>query len=627
MTELNTREQGATTCLIDVGCYRVRLEGAYYWKNHEIPEDEPAVIYARKIVSGEFLSCENERLACARFLYDLDLMASDDYPWVYDWTRADRVFRFMSKCVNVDGEDGEFIKLRDFQQFDLGNIFGWVSKKSGVRRFTEALIYESRGQGKSTECAGVSLYGLTSDCWYLPYDTNNRHYENEPEIVTLAVDKEQCKAVRGCAMNMATKSPDIAGQIEVGKTFIRGMKRGGTITSVSKETGNLDGGKPSLIICDEWAAHKEDQRLSTLRGGLGKKKQGLVIKITTAGLDCAVKPAYADYQRCCGVLRGLIKSDRYFIMIREMEKDDRVDDWDAYEKCAPMLRGKDDYAERLLDTIKTEYSIAFEGGTETQRVEYLTKRTNRWQISAEDKYFENGDYEHLQKCMHEVIEFENRVRGRACIVGIDLSKNTDISGVSFIFNLGNGVIGIHTHGFMPKESFDKHVKTDKLPYAEYVRNGWITLIEGTYIDTKVIEDYICDYEARLGLNIRLIASDPAFAANFLNNMSEARNKNKKSYTCVEVRQTTTVLNEPTDMFKVKVGSEELFVEENELFAQHCVNAYVQYDNGGQKKVSKKNPKSPYRIDLLAATIFGLKNISVLSSEGLVEALKSGRFTF
>lgn len=616
-----------TICLTDVGCYRVRLEGAYYWKGHEIPEDEPAVVYARKIVSGEYLACENEKLGCARFLYELDLMAADDYPWVYDWTRADRFFRYMSKCANVDGEDGEFIKLQDFQKYDFGNIFGWVNKKTGARRFTEATIYEARGQGKSTICAGVSLYGLTSDCWYLPYDTENRHYENEPSIITLAVDMTQCKHVRGCAMKMANKSPEIAGNVKVGLTYIRGIKRGGTITSVSKETGNLDGEKPSIIICDEWAAHKEDQRLSTLRGGLGKKKQGLVIKITTAGLDCAVKPAYADYQRCCGILRGLISADRYFISIREMEKDDAVDDWSAYEKCTPMLRSGNEYAENLLDAIKNEYSTAFEGGTETQRVEYLTKRTNRWQISAEDKYFENGDYEHLKNCMHGREEFENRVRGRACVASTDLSKNTDISGTAFVWNLGNGVIGIHTHGFMPKESFDKHVKTDKLPYAEYVRKGWLTLIEGTYIDTRVIEDYICDYESRLGLNIKLIATDPAFAANFLNNMSEGRNKSKKSYQCVEVRQTTTVLNEPTDMFKVKVGSEELFVEENELFAQHCVNAYVQYDNGGQKKVSKKNPKSPYRIDLLAATIFGLKNISVLSSEGLVEALKTGKFSF
>lgn len=613
--------------MTEYGGYSVRLEGSYFYNENEIPEDEPAIVYARKIVSGEYVACANEKLAAARFLYELDIMSAPDYPWVYDWTRADRFFRFASMCANVDGEDGEMIELQDFQKFDFGNIFGWVSKKTGVRRFTEALIYEARGQGKSTACACVSLYGLTSDCWYLPYDTENRHYENEPDIVTLAVDMKQCKEVRGCAMNMAKRSPDIAGQIKVGLTYIRGIKRGGTITSVSKETGNLDGGKTSIIICDEWAAHKEEQRLATLRGGFGKKKQCLLIKITTAGLDCAVKPAYFDYQRSCGVLRRLIDADRYFISIREMEKDDAVDDWKLYEKCTPMLRCGNEYSERLLDAIKTEYSMAFEGGSETAKVEFLTKRTNRWQVSAEDKYFENGDYEHLKNCMRESGVFESRVRGRACIVGADLSKNTDISGVGFIWNLGNGLIGIHTHGFMPKESLQKHLQTDKIPYNEYVRKGWLTLIEGTYIDTKVIEDYICDYEKRLGLNIRLIATDPAFAANFLNNMSEARNKNRKSYTCVEVRQTTTVLNEPTDMFKVKVGSEELFVEENELFAQHCVNAYVQYDNGGQKKVSKKNPKSPYRIDLLAATIFGLKNISVLASEGLVEALSSRRFKF
>lgn len=594
---------------------------------YEIPEDEPAVVYARKILDGTYKACKNEQLGCARFLNDLERMNDPAFPYVYDYTRADRFFRFANVCANVDGLVGEKLVLQDFQKFDFGNIFGWVRKDNGVRRFTEALIYESRGQGKSTIGACVSLFGLVSDCWYMPYKPEERLYENEPNIVTLAVDREQCKQVRGCAMSMAQISPDIAGQVDVGLTFIRGKKRGGTITSVSKEVGNLDGGKISIIICDEWAAHKEEQRLATLRGSFGKKKQCLLIKITTAGLDCAVKPAFNDYERCCNILRGVFSAERYFISIREMEANDRVDDWTLYEKCTPMLRAGNDYSERLLDAIKTEYQTAFEGGTETQKTEFLTKRTNRWQVSSEDKFLDIDDFNHLRNCQMKHEEFEELIKERPCITATDLSKNTDISAVAFIFNLGDGRIAMHQHGFMPRESLDKHLKTDKVPYREYIKNGLLTIIEGTYIDTKVIEDYICDYESQHRLSIKKIATDPAFAANFLNNMSEGRNKNHTSYECVEVRQTTTVLNEPTNLFAVKMKAEELVIDENELFIQHCSNAYVQYDNGGQRKVCKKNAQSPYRIDLLACTIFGLKHIVELEGENLRTLIATRRFTF
>lgn len=594
----------------------------------KIPEDEPAIAYARKIVSGEYLACKNEVLGCARFLEELDKMNDPDYPYIYDYTRAERFFRFANKCVNIDGEDGERLVLQDFQMFDMGNVFGWVKKSNGVRRFTEALIYEARGQGKSTLCACVSNYGLVSDCWYMPYQPEDRRYENEPNICTLAVDREQCKQVRGCAMSMAEKTPELAGQIKVGLTYIRGIKRGGTITSVSKETGNLDGGKLSLIICDEWAAHKEEQRLATLRGSFGKKKQCLLIKITTAGLDCAIKPAFADYERCCNILRKVFEADRYFISIREMEAEDKIDDWKLYEKCTPMLRCKNDYSERLLEAIQTEYKNAFDGGTETAKTEYLTKRTNRWQVSAEDKFLKVDDFNHLKRCFVRKDVFDTLIARRPCIVGVDLSKSTDITGVAFVFNLGDNRYAIHTHGFMPRESLDRHIKTDKgCEYRAYVEKGWITLTEGTYIDTKVVEDYICDYEKEHGLTVKMICSDPSFATNMLNNMSEGRNKNNQTYDCTEVRQTTTSLNEPTDLFYVKLVAEELVIDDNDLYIQHCSNAYVQYDNGGQKKVSKKNAQSPYRIDLLAATIFALKMIQILDGENLISALMNGTFTF
>ena len=278
----------------------------YHYKDHIIDENRNEIQYAKKIISGEYLADEPEILACKRFLNDLERQNDDDFPYCYDTTRVDRIFEFFSHCANIDAVDGTFLVLAEFQCFDLGNIFGFVNKQTGARRFKEALIYQARAQGKSTECGVCGNYVLTADKIYLPYQPENGHYELNPSIVTLAVDREQTEQVRGTAMEMARRSPFLKDQIDVKQTYIRGKNRGGEFVAVSKETGNLDGAKLNLIMCDEWAAHKEETRLNVLRGSFGKREQSLLLKITTAGDDAAIKPAKNDYDRCLEILKGNI---------------------------------------------------------------------------------------------------------------------------------------------------------------------------------------------------------------------------------------------------------------------------------------------------------------------------------
>lgn len=142
----------------------------------------------------------------------------------------------------------------------------------------------------------------------------------------------------------------------------------------------------TLIICDEWAAHKEERRLNTLRGSFGKRKQCLLVKITTAGDDAMQKPAKNDYDRCVDILHGRIQDDTYFIIIRQLEATDNPSDFSLYEKSTPMLREKNEYSAQLFEQIKDEYNKAFNGGTEAAKIEFLIKRTNRWQVGSEHKF-------------------------------------------------------------------------------------------------------------------------------------------------------------------------------------------------------------------------------------------------
>lgn len=596
-------------------------------KEIEIDENRVEIQYAKKIVGGVYLSEEPEYLACKRFLNDLERQGTKDFPYIYDTTRADRFFEFFEKCANIDGTQGEFLKMEDFQKFDCGNIMAFVHEDTGVRRFKEGIIFQARGQGKSTECAVIELYVLTADKIYPPYQHNKGHFELNPNVVTLAVDREQTKQVRGTAMEMARRSPFLKEQADVRQTYIRGAKRGGEITAVSKETGNLDGGKLNLIIADEWGAHKEEQRINVLRGSFGKREQCLLLKITTAGDDAMIKPAKVDYDRCLEVLHGRIKDETYFIMIRQLGEKDNPADFSLYEKCAPMLRGNTAYAKRLLEQIKDEYNKAFNGGSEQQKIEYLIKRTNRWQVASEQKYLTQDMLDMLVASQVPEEEFLQMIQGKATVNGTDASKVIDLTGQGFIFNLPEGKIGIYAHGFMPSESIYRHQKTDKLPYQSYKEKGYLSFIEGSYIDNADLKQYLCDFESNNGLDVKAICADNAYCHQLLIDLDAGRTPNGKRYEVIEVPQTTSALNEACINFQKWLVAGKLIICKNDLFINHCANAYVEYDKGGRMKVAKKNKDSCYRIDLLACVLNALRRIDLLESENLINSIMSGNFSF
>lgn len=596
---------------------------------YQIDFSRKEVTYAQKVISGEYLADEPEILACKRFLHDLERQNDRDFPYCYDTTRADRFFTFFEHCANIDAPEGTFLKLAHFQYFDFGNIYGWVNKTTGRRRFTEALIFEARGQGKSSACGVAGNYTLTADVVYPPYEPKSqlRHFELNPNIVTLAVDREQTKQVRGTAMEMARRSPFLKNQIVVKQTYIRSKNRGGELTAVSKETGNLDGGKLNLIIADEWAAHKEEQRINVLRGSFGKREQCLLLKITTAGDDALNKPAKVDYDRCLDVLHNRIKDDTYFIVIRQLGEKDDPANFDLYEKAAPMLREKNEYATRLLQQIKDEYNKAFNGGSEQQKIEYLIKRTNRWQVGSEEKFLTQEMLDKLVESQVPREEFLEMIKNRPSVCGIDASKVIDLTAESFIFNLPGGKIGIMPHGFMPYESREAHLKTDKLPYDSYEKAGDLTFIDGVYIDYTSLKEYLHNVEKLNDVDVRGVCADPAYCQQLLIDLDAGRTPGGKCYNVIECPQTTSVLNEACINFQKWILAGKIVVCKNDLFLKHCANAYVEYDHGGRMKVAKKNKNSYFRIDLLAATLNAIRKIDLLESENLVNAIASGNFSF
>lgn len=575
----------------------------------------PTHRYAVEVVAGLRPVCEFEWLACERHLKDLQRQGTDEFPYVFDETRANRIFDWFEKCCrHVRGPfAGQLIKLLPFQKFDLGCVFGWVHKDTGKRRFVRAYNERARGNVKSTEMSGVALYGMCGDCMYPPYDPSQKRYEDMPEVECAAVDKQQAKRVWGDAKAMAEKSPDILKRLRVRRTYIEHATRGGWLRPLSKDTKNKDSGAPCIVIVDEYHAHPTSEIVDVLYSGFGKRMQSLMMIITTAGKNAENNPCKKERDNLVKMLRGEIPMiETYFIMIRTLDDDDDPHDETKWIKANPILQEDNEYSRELLEQIKTEHDEAFNSGDPDKIREWLTKRVNRWQEDAENKYM-SGIMDKWKALAVPRKEFMELIRGCEGWVGVDMSKRIDLTAAAHVFWLPDGRLAVTAHGFMPEETATKHEHTDRVPYKHWAKEGWCTLTPGAVTDYKYIANYLDEFEFDNGVKILEECYDPYNATHFMLERAAAGKE------AIEISQNFLTLSEPTKYFRELVLQKRVVHDGSPLLTWCLSNAVEVADNNGNIKLSKKHKDDSQRIDLAAAVINAM--VRTMTKEKKVDVSK------
>lgn len=561
--------------------------------------------YAQEVVDGLRLVCKAEFLACKRHLDDLERQGTEEFPYVFDETRADRIFDWFEKyCYHVRGPfSGQLIQLQPFQYFDLGCIFGWVDKDTGARRFKTAFEFRARGNVKSTEMSGVALYGMCADAIYPPYKPELRRFESMPEVECAAVDREQAKRVWGDAKAMGEKSEKISDCLDIKKTLIRNKKTGGWLRPLSKDTKNKDSGAPCLVIVDEYHAHTSSEIVDVLKSGFGKRFQSLMVIISTAGKDAENNPCKKEYDYAMKVVNGEIINENYFAAIRELEEGDDPANPGCWVKANPILQHENAYSVNLLKEIKEDYTRAYGSGDPDKVREFLTKRCNLWQQDSEEKYLSSEQLRTWDSLAVPREQFKQLVAGRDYLVGYDLSKKIDLTACAVCCQLADGRIAVWAHGFIPEESVRFHEKKDNVPYRSWINNQWVTETSGAVVDYDVVTDYVDTQALWIGKKPEEDCFDPYNATFYMMKLGE-----KGDRTPVEVRQNTFTLSEPTNWLRELIVSRRIVHDGSPLLTWAISNAYAYTDGNGNIKLSKKNKDDTQRIDPVAALINALSRL-------------------
>jgi len=200
--------------------------------------------YAKKVIDGEIIAGKYVKLACKRHLHDLERQGTEEFPYVFDVEKAERVFRFAEKLKIAEGLETKPLKLYPFQEFILGSLFGWIHKDTGYRRFRNSYIQMGRQNGKSILNAIIALYISTFEGY------------KYGQIYTAATKSEQAKIVLNEIVKFINVDKDLQEfyKLKLYESTIEVLPTHSVIKALGRDTKTIDGFRPVLGIIDEYSS-------------------------------------------------------------------------------------------------------------------------------------------------------------------------------------------------------------------------------------------------------------------------------------------------------------------------------------------------------------------------------------
>jgi phage terminase large subunit-like protein len=187
---------------------------------------------------------------------------------------------------------------------------------------------------------------------------------------------------------------------------------------------------------------------------------------------------------------------------------------------------------------------------------------------------------------------------RTAFGGLDLSSTTDLSAFAILTRNGNK-IEIHLMMYAPEEGLVERERRDKLPYREWVRNGWLKLCSGTTIDQDLIKADV--YQAMDEWDLVDIGYDRWNASKLVREMTDDGVK------MVEFGQGYANMSAPTKSFLQLVAERKFMTGGNLALRTQLSNTSATTDAADNVKPDKA--KSSSRIDGVIATIMALDGLN------------------
>ena len=493
---------------------------------------------------------------------------------------ADRAINFIQLLKHTKGEwAGENFILEEWQREEIVSpLFGTLND-DGTRQYRTLWLEVARKNGKS-ELAGAIANLLT-------------FADNEPgaEIYGAAADRDNAGIVYDVARVMVEQSPALMKRSQI----IRSTKRivvpstNSYYKAISSEAYTKFGYNPHGILFDEVHAQPNRELWDVLTTAGGARRQPLTVAITTAGYDRnSICWELHDY--AMKIKSGVIDDPTWLVVIYAADEDDDWTDEEVWRKANPALG-----TFRSINELRTSFKKA----QETPAFEMTFRRLylNQWVSSSErwlslDKWDECGD----------------TIRKRdVCYAGLDLSATTDLTALALLFPQDTEPVeyDVLMHFWIPEDTMIEKERKDRVPYSQWVKQGFVTATPGNVIDYGFIQKALETYREQF--NIREIAFDRWGATKLSQDLDAA------DFTMVPFGQGFASMSAPTKELMNLVLGHLLRHGGNPVLRWNCDNLVVEQDAAGNLKPSKK--KSTQKIDGMVALIMSIDRASRHQTSG------------
>jgi phage terminase large subunit-like protein len=417
--------------------------------------------------------------------------------------------------------------------------------------------------------AAIALYGLLADG------------EIGAEVYSAAADRDQAALVFNVAAQMIRNDAHLESICEIIESQKRIVYRatGSFYRAISAEAYSKHGFNASMVVYDELHAAPSRDLWDVLATSQGARDQPVMLAISTAGYDrhSILWELYAHAKK---VQENPAIDPTFLPVLYEAAKDANWLDEKVWAAANPALG---DF--RSLDEMRTMATRAKE--IPAQENAFRRLYLNQWTEQAE-RWIPMDKWDALATRIPRA-----SLRGRRCYVGMDLSSTRDLTALVAVFPADDGTCDVLAQFFVPDDTIPERERRDRVPYAQWKREGHLTGTSGNVVDYERVRKQLQDW--RNEFDVREIAYDPWNATDLVTRLTE-----QDGFTCVPVRQGYASLSSATKELEKAIVGKTLRHDGHPVLRWNVSNAAVEQDPAGNIKLSKK--VSTERIDGAAALV-------------------------
>lgn len=464
------------------------------------PDNSFLLKYREEIESGDIIAGWELRQELTNLKEDF---SNDEY--FYNTDDALLRMDFMENCVKLTKSPfyGQPMVLMLWQKAFIEAVYSFkmaeesITRGMMIDRFKKILLLIARKNTKSETCSAIA--------------TTELFVGNEgADIVCSSNDDNQASITYDAIDTMRQLIDPRDLDSKKNQRFIRNKSTNSKVFKLSDRTKNKEGRNIDFAIIDETHEMKTNVIGKSIEQSQSLKDNPKFFDITTEGF---VQEGYLDDELEKG--RGVINGE---------------DDTKAGKRLLPWFYTQDSEQEIFTNPkswMKSNPTLGV-----IKKVSYLEEQVELAKKSKGDRIFVLAkDFNIKQNSVEMWLNLEDynfdasydleEFRGAPCLGAVDLAETMDLCCAKVLLMKDDGKKYIHTMYFVPERKIeDDDDSCAGAKYADWARDGYITVVEGSDIDLTVVADWFWSLYKDYGIRLMCCGYDQKFAKDFIKQMSE-----------------------------------------------------------------------------------------------------------